>query len=200
MRAALLLGASTSVPAWQFYALERAIEQGLKVSRIFHCTDSRKPKYLFRHASYYLLVLLGRRRMPMLRSRDVSTLISENVKTVHFESEWEGNWQRLPPRVVDALSDVDVVVKFGMNLLRDAEQVPCQYGVVGYHHGDPRKYRGRPAGFYEMLHGESVGGVIIQRLSNSLDAGKIMAAAYSRVIPSSYATTLNEAYHAGIPL
>lgn len=136
----------------------------------------------------------------MLRSRDVSTLISENVKTVHFESEWEGNWQRLPPRVVDALSDVDVVVKFGMNLLRDAEQVPCQYGVVGYHHGDPRKYRGRPAGFYEMLHGESVVGIIVQRLSNSLDAGKILAEAYSRVIPSSYATTLNEAYCAGIQL
>ena len=44
-------------------------------------------------------------------------------------------------------------------------------GVLSYHHGDMRKYRGLPPGFWEVYHGEKEMGVTVQRLSPELDAG-----------------------------
>jgi hypothetical protein len=35
----------------------------------------------------------------------------------------------------------DVVIKFWMNLLRDPDAVMARYGVLSYHHGDPRSFR-----------------------------------------------------------
>lgn len=136
----------------------------------------------------------------MLRLVDMAPLLGKSVSTTYFSSGWEGNWQTIPKSIHREFSDVDVVVKFGMNLLRDPESLPCKYGVIGFHHGDPEKYRGRPAGFYEMKERDSVVGVIVQRLSNTLDGGSVLARAYAPIDRTSYSATLNGAYQAGIPL
>ena len=44
-------------------------------------------------------------------------------------------------------------------------------GILSYHHGDMRKYRGQPVGFWELYHGEKEMGVTVQRLSAGLDRG-----------------------------
>ena|SRR5690625_2781901 len=48
-------------------------------------------------------------------------------------------------------------------------------GVLSYHHGDIRKYRGMPPLFWEYYYGEKKCGATVQRLSEKLDAGEIMA-------------------------
>jgi folate-dependent phosphoribosylglycinamide formyltransferase PurN len=45
-------------------------------------------------------------------------------------------------------------------------------GVLSYHHGDMRKYRGQPPGFWELYHGEERIGVTVQRLSPGIDCGE----------------------------
>lgn len=45
-------------------------------------------------------------------------------------------------------------------------------GVISYHHGDMRKYRGQPPCFWELLNGEKEMGVTVQRLSAGLDCGE----------------------------
>jgi hypothetical protein len=201
MKAVLLLDADDVVPAWEYEALSDAVDNGLDIVHVAHCVDQHQsPRRRAKFAGYYALALVGRRRMPALRPRSVRDLLPPGVTEVSFESEWEGVWQRIPAEVAEGFRGADVVIKFGMNLLRGPDSLPVTYGVLSYHHGDPEKFRGRPAGFYELRNGEEVQGVIVQQLSDTLDGGKILAKAYSRVVPHSYAQTLEGALRTGVPL
>ena len=64
-----------------------------------------------------------------------------------------------------------------------------KFPIFSFHHGNPSKYRGRPAGFYEILNGEGKLGVVVQKLSNDLDAGKVYAFLESKVVNYSYKKT-----------
>lgn len=44
-------------------------------------------------------------------------------------------------------------------------------GILSYHHGNMRKYRGQPVGFWELYNNETEMGVTVQRLSAGLDKG-----------------------------
>ena len=113
-----------------------------------------------------------------------------------FECEHDGIWQRLPGILVErfAADGVTVVVKFGMGLLRIPDEAAFSIPILSYHHGDPRRFRGRPAGFYELLGGERVVGQIVQRLSGKLDAGEALAFAETKAHAHSYRATMAEAY------
>ena len=117
----------------------------------------------------------------------------ESVGTTEFECGYEGAWQRIPDDVQASIeaANIDVIIKFGMSLLR-IDGVLAEVPVLSYHHGDPSRYRGRPAGFYELLENADKSGVIVQRLSNKLDAGEVYAIAHSRLAHHSYkATAIN---------
>jgi folate-dependent phosphoribosylglycinamide formyltransferase PurN len=45
-------------------------------------------------------------------------------------------------------------------------------GVLSYHHGDMRKYRGQPPAFWELYNGEARIGVTVQRLNAGIDCGE----------------------------
>jgi hypothetical protein len=66
--------------------------------------------------------------------------------------------------------------------------------ILSYHHGDPDRFRGRPAGFWEMMAAEPVMGQIVQVIGNRLDAGRIVAFAETKVFPWSYRATLIEGF------
>ena len=50
----------------------------------------------------------------------------------------------------------------------------AKYGVISLHHGDNRFYRGRPPGFWEVLHRNPRTGFIIQILNEELDNGLVL--------------------------
>ena len=54
-------------------------------------------------------------------------------------------------------------------------RLPPTYGVLSYHHGDVTQYRGRPAGFYEFVHGRPSAGITVKKLTEQLDAGTVVA-------------------------
>jgi methionyl-tRNA formyltransferase len=68
----------------------------------------------------------------------------------------------------------DCLFRFGFGFIREPVLSLAPKGVVSYHHGDIRRYRGQPVGFWELLHGESEMGVTMQVLNERLDAGKIV--------------------------
>ncbi len=45
-------------------------------------------------------------------------------------------------------------------------------GILSYHHGDMREYRGQPPAFWELYNGEKRIGVTVQRLSPGIDCGE----------------------------
>lgn len=153
------------------------------------------PRRSLRHALYYALNLFAvRNRL----ARPVPFPDSGIAIAGRFEFTplYEGAWAVLPEQVLSWIRDqrIDAVVKFNLSLLRIPEPDRLAAPILSYHHGDPRKYRGRPAGFYEMQAGNRFVGQIVQILSNRLDAGKVVAFAESRVISHSYRRTLLEAY------
>ena len=82
----------------------------------------------------------------------------------------------LPDDVVDDVADrADLFVRIGFGILKGRILDEPEHGVLSFHHGDLREYRGQPAGFWEYVNDENVAGVTLQRLNETLDGGEIVA-------------------------
>ena len=181
-----------AIARWQLDALRTVAEGNSFI--VFDCTNHRPQLRRAAHGAYYALNLLTIRN-PQTRTVPVPVDLPI-VETLAFHAAHEGAWESLPDELLDRIAalQLGVIVKFGMGLLRvpPRERIGCP--ILSYHHGDPRRFRGRPAGFYEMLSGESQVGQIVQILSNALDAGKVVAYAETKAYNYSYRKTLMEAF------
>jgi len=70
--------------------------------------------------------------------------------------------------------NLDFILRFGLNIITGEILDIPKYGIWSFHHGDERKYRGRPACFWEMYNNENEIGGILQRLNEKLDGGIIL--------------------------
>jgi hypothetical protein len=192
MRIAVLCNGE-DLALWQ----HRAIEQIAGQHELFvvACGDQPAPRRRFQHYIYYALNLVTvrnrlTRRIPFpgsdLRIKD----------RIEIQPNYNGNWAELSDGAVQWLKAkrIDAIIKFGLGLLRVPAEEELPIPILSYHHGDPRSYRGRPAGFWELANGASLVGQVVQILSNDLDSGKVVAFAESRAVPHSYRQTLIEAY------
>lgn len=192
MRIAILCNGRT-LAEWQ----RRAIELIAKDHELYllACDDPPSTRRPFRHGLYYLLNLLSvRNRL----SRPVAFPDKDNkfAGRLDFIAGQQGAWSTLPDTALDwiAANGIDAIVKFGLNLLTVPGPEKLAAPILSYHHGDPRSFRGRPAGFYETAQGTPFVGQVVQILSNRLDSGEVLAFAESRVSPHSYRRTLVEAF------
>lgn len=69
---------------------------------------------------------------------------------------------------------LDVILRFGFNIIRGDILSTAKYGVWSYHHGDNDYYRGGPPAFWEMYDRNELTGSILQVLTEELDAGKVI--------------------------
>jgi len=200
LRICLLVNSDEKIRNWQYQALSELLKDDHTIELVLECRNTKKTRKSLGNLLYFLIALWTRLVIKELRNKDYSTLLPPNIPKVEFDALEQGSWQQIPLGIKSSWSNCDVMIKFGMGLLRDPDSLGLKYGVVSFHHGDPNEYRGRPAGFYEILNGERVCGVIVQELSNKLDGGKIKAGAYSKVIHDSYTKTLKNLYSSGVPL
>jgi hypothetical protein len=70
-------------------------------------------------------------------------------------------------------SGCDVLVHLGTGILRGAILDAVPLGILSFHHGDNRHYRGGPPGYWEVIHRRDSTGWILQRLTDRLDDGII---------------------------
>jgi hypothetical protein len=73
-----------------------------------------------------------------------------------------------------ASHELDFMLLFNFGIVRGEILRAARYGLWSFHHGDEEKYRGSPAGFWEIYNGEPVTGAILQRLTDRLDAGIVL--------------------------
>jgi hypothetical protein len=83
---------------------------------------------------------------------------------------------RFPPDAIAALRshDLDVILRFGFNILRGEVLTSARYGIWSFHHGDNEFYRGGPPLFWEVVEDNPCSGVILQVLTEKLDDGLIL--------------------------
>ena len=160
---------------------------------VFSCTNTGIRRRWLRHAAYYSLNLLTVRNR-LTRTVPIGAGRKKITQSKVFASDYNGAWQVRPPAIVEELNGFDVVLKFGMGLLRVPPPEALSTPILSFHHGDPDRYRGRPAGFWEMTENAPVMGQVVQVIGNRLDAGKVVAFAETKVFPWSYRATLLEAY------
>jgi methionyl-tRNA formyltransferase len=86
----------------------------------------------------------------------------------------DGIGNELPDAVVEEVSNVDVVFRFGFGILKGEILTAPDYGVLSFHHGDIRTYRGAPTHVWEFLNDEPTSGVTLQQLTETLDGGRIV--------------------------
>lgn len=175
---------------WQREALDFASDV-VDVVLILDCQNTRTKKRYFKNFLYYVLNIIS------IRSKQTQAVEFEvgNTRVVTFKSRYEKGWQCMPDNISDEIkiANIDMVIKFGMSLLRVDEEL-SNIPIFSYHHGDPRSYRGRPAGFYELMNDEDKLGVIVQTINNRLDAGTVYSIGYSKIFHHSYKQTTRNFY------
>lgn len=94
-----------------------------------------------------------------------------------IQPETVDGWkQRLPAEPVEALAaEADLCLRLGFGFIVGPVLSAFEDGVLSYHHGDLRRYRGQPMGFWEFLEGADTAGVTVQVLTDELDAGRVAA-------------------------
>jgi len=109
---------------------------------------------------------------------DVDAL--DGATRIRCRPEIVDGWKyRLPADAVEeAAGQADVAVLFGFGFVVGPVLEAFDHGVLSFHHGDLRQYRGQPMGFWEYVNGETVGGVTLQRLTDTLDGGEILCVEY----------------------
>lgn len=64
-----------------------------------------------------------------------------------------------------------IVMLGGFGIVKEPLLSLAPQGILSYHHGNMRKYRGQPVGFWELYNGEKEMGVTVQRLAKGIDKG-----------------------------
>lgn len=182
----------TTLARWQAEAL-LAVSAEADFA-IYSCTTPAPARRSVRNGLYYVLNLFTVRNRMTRRVVVPAKLRVAAART--FAAQSDGAWQSLPFDLLEKIADdgPQVLIKFGMGLLKIPSAKDLAAPILSYHHGDPAKFRGRPAGFYELQSGETTVGQVVQVLSNALDSGPIVASAETQAIAHSYRATLIEAY------
>ena len=184
LKAALILD-DLRIAKWQKDALDFASKK-LEITIILNCKNSKTNRNYIKNFFYYCVNFFSLRNKLTKKSK----YRSKNSKIFHFNSIYKGIWQHIPYKIKEKIKSekIDVIIKFGMNILfiDEDQNLPP---ILSFHHGDPSKFRGRPAGFYEILNNQDKVGIIVQQLNNQLDAGRILAFAETKVINFSYKKT-----------
>jgi hypothetical protein len=69
---------------------------------------------------------------------------------------------------------LDLLVRFGSGILRGEILNASKLGIISFHHGDSKKNRGGPPGFWEVFHKKDSTGFMIQSLTEELDGGDVL--------------------------
>lgn len=107
----------------------------------------------------------------------------------------------LPDHVLARIAERDVAVHVGVGVLTGDVLSAPTHGVLSYHHGDLRRYRGVITHFWNYLDRVETGGVTVQRLTEELDAGEIVAETSVRLDDAvTWSEVESRKHRAGVPL
>jgi len=136
-------------------------------------------------------------RPPARRKVDLTQAL-DGVDRVHCTVEREGFSEYFTPDDIESIEryDLDFVLRFSFGIIRGRILTVPTYGVWSFHHGDERKYRGSPAGFWEIYNDDPVTGAILQRLTDELDGGVVLKRGHFKTIPYSREENLNKLLYA----
>ena len=126
-------------------------------------------KNLKRGRGGYMIVMLFKslvaRKKPSVAAREF--FADKGITCIETQQPYsEETIQRM-----SELQPAVMVMLGGFGIIKEPLLSLAQHGILSYHHGDMRKYRGQPVGFWELYHNEKEMGVTVQRLAAGIDKG-----------------------------
>src|SRR5215467_6756748 len=106
---------------------------------------------------------------------DCSSMLT-GIESMEVEPVGKKFIHKFSPEAIEKIrtADLDVILRFGFNILSGEILTVARYGVWSYHHGDNNYYRGGPPHFWELVEGAPLSGVILQVLTEELDGGLVL--------------------------
>ena len=164
LRVGLLLD-SFYVDAWQYRMIEQVINQGCSniVLAVINAKSKSKKTIIseLRKKSHKIIYFLYSRfdRLFFKQSPDafakknLKELISDvSVINVVPEQKKFADYINETDLKTIKESEVDILVRIGFRILKGEILTIARYGVWSYHHGDNKKNRGGPPGFWETVY------------------------------------------------
>ena len=110
-----------------------------------------------------------------LTSVDCTEQLS-GIESIEVEPIGKKFVHRFPDDALEKIrsKNLDVLLRFGFNILHGDILNAARYGVWSYHHGDNDFYRGGPALFWELYENSPLSGVLLQVLTEELDGGLVL--------------------------
>jgi hypothetical protein len=182
-----LLAPGPTISAWAAAAIECMIaETAAEVTLVIEDTSSNDRslgdalKRLVELREWGLVAaamkILGEDLEPLER-KPIGTLDGiEDAEWIRADPITVEGWKNeIPAPAVERMAETDVAIRFGFGfLVGDALTAP-DHGVLSFHHGNLRQYRGQPMGFWEFVHDRDTAGAPLQRITATLDGGEIVA-------------------------
>ena len=143
---------------------------------------------LRKHALYELYLRADKRKKSFnhpLHVIDCSSLLS-GIDRMEVEPVGAKFVHRFPPEAIEQIrsKNLDVLVRFGFNILKGDILKSARYGVWSYHHGDNDFYRGGPPHFWELYEHSPISAVMLQVLTEELDAGVVLCKSHFATHPT----------------
>lgn len=88
----------------------------------------------------------------------------------------------------------DILIRFGFRILKGEILKVPEFGIWSFHHGDHNKFRGGPAGYWEVVKNEPLTGSMLQVLSEELDNGFVVQSSFSNTESLSISRNRNQVY------
>ena len=175
-------------------SIDLLIQEDLEPKGIF----SWIKKISWKHIIWQIFFRISSRSMTCDLKVDLSKELSGTDK-IKCKPELKGKYsQYFKPEDIDIIQNynLDIVLRFGFNIIRGDILSSAKYGVWSYHHGDNNLYRGMPSGFWEIYLDDPKTGSVLQQLTDVLDGGKILKRGSFATVKYSYAKNRNMIHEA----
>jgi hypothetical protein len=186
LRVGLLLD-EPKLPWWIAPALTAARERGIATIALavirrppLERDPAPRPVRWWRNRKvlgYALTERLDRWRQRQLTPADLGLEVMGNPRTLEVEPSVTRFSDSLSDADVEQLrrSELDLLIRLGFRILRGPVLAAARHGTWSFHHGDNRRYRGGPPAVWEVLEDREESGITLQRLTEELDGGVVLA-------------------------
>jgi len=169
--------ASNSLSEYQMKVLNPIIQDGnFKIGLVI--IDARPPKSLKqklkknfkRGCGGYIIIMAFQSflKKSKIKNKSVKSFCKEkNIQYIETTKTYSIN-------TIDQIKryTLDVLILMGgFGIIKEPLISLCPKGIISYHHGNMRKYRGMPLALWELYNGENEMGVTVQKIVAGLDCG-----------------------------
>lgn len=187
---------------WQIKVYEEIMRTGLATCELLIIKEEEEPKprsFIQKLTDPTLLFeQFKKRKLNSTLYKPISYKPFTSIESIHIRPIKQGKAnESFGQKDVDHIQskNFDFILRFGFGILKGDILTSAKWGIWSFHHADEQEYRGGPAGFWEIYKGSKIQGVILQQLTERLDAGKIILKRNYSVSSSSYTDNVTKLFN-----